>query len=237
MTQVWPDVARQLLDRLRPAGRCRLCGRSSSQPLCQDCCAQRLAASVTRCRRCATRLPDGGICGACLSHPPPFSLCLTLADYAAPLDGLLQAIKFGAEPALGRWFGRQLGQRWRALDLPQPQLVLPVPLSSARLVERGYNQSWEIARALAAEIAAPASTRLLRRSRDDPAQSSLQLARRAANVRGAFVASPRVSGLRLLLVDDVMTSASTAGEASRALLRAGATGVMVAVALRTPAPG
>jgi ComF family protein len=220
---------------LLPAGRCRLCALPSRAPLCSACQCERPAR--WRCPRCALALstPAAG-CGSCALRLPAFAGALAWSDYAPPWDRLAAQIKFGDDPALARWLGMLLGQCLRA-ERPgwaPPRWVVPVPLSPGRLRRRGYNQAWELARGLARELGWPGDCRLLLRRRDGPAQSTLPLARRATNLRGAFVAPPLARGARLLLVDDVMTSGNTAEQAARVLLRAGAGDVRVAVLLRTP---
>ena len=221
---------------LLPDGACRLCALPSRAPLCSACQCERPAR--WRCPRCALALSGPGAgCGSCALRLPAFAGALAWSDYAPPWDRLVSQLKFGDDPALARWLGMLLGQCLRA-ERPgwaPARWVLPVPLSPGRLRRRGYNQAWELARGLARELDWPCDCRLLLRRRDGPAQSTLPLARRAANLRGAFVASPLARGARLLLVDDVMTSGHTAEQAARALLRAGAGDVRVAVLLRTPA--
>jgi ComF family protein len=224
---------------LRPVGLCRLCALRCQAPVCADCVAQYLGDAPARCRRCALALHGGGtLCAACLLEPPPFTVTLALGDYAPPQQRLIHQLKYGGEPMLGRWLGALLARRWQAARLPRPTLVLAVPLSAARLRQRGYNQAWEIARGVARELRVPARAALLRRDVERAPQTGLALARRAANVRGAFSANPeaarRLRGARVLLVDDVMTSGSTVSAAARVLLDAGAAEVTVAVALRTP---
>jgi ComF family protein len=120
-----------------------------------------------------------------------------------------------------------------------PQLLLPVPLSPARLAERGFNQAWEIARRVAALLNLPAQPQVLTRVLDTAHQTELSRAQRRANLRAAFVvpaaAQTALQGRHVAVIDDVMTTGATAEEASRALLRAGAARVDLWVLARTPA--
>lgn len=219
-------------------GQCSLCRSWGRGALCRSCLA--LVTRQPRCRRCAIALPQGQtLCGACVREPPPFAQAVAALDYAAPWDGLIRHFKFHGQPELATPLSRLLRH---ALDesssvAPPPDLVLPAPLSDARLRERGFNQSWEIARRLG-QRADPA---LLLRIRDTPHQADLPLRRRAANVRGSFAVEPlrrrEVEGRSIALVDDVLTSGATAAEMARTLLDAGATQVQLWVLARTPAPG
>jgi ComF family protein len=122
-----------------------------------------------------------------------------------------------------------------------PDLVVPVPLARARLAERGHNQAWELARRIARALGVHAEATLLVRVRATAHQLALPPGEREGNVRGAFAVEPSrtaaVAGRRVLLVDDVMTTGSTAGEIARVLRGAGASFIAVAVVARVPRPG
>ncbi len=223
---------------LRPVGLCALCAMPTRQTLCEPCKDQYLGGIGPRCGHCGLAQPaDGLTCGICLRLPPPYIRTLTLGDYGVPIDRLIQRLKFSNEPAIGRWLGKLLAAHWRAAGHPRPGLVLPIPLSSARLQQRGYNQAWEMARSFARELRTTARSDVLMRVREMPPQSSLPLALRTQNVRGVFAAPYPFKAQDVVLIDDVMTTGSTLGEAASVLLRAGAATVSVAVALRTPPPG
>lgn len=112
--------------------------------------------------------------------------------------------------------------------------LVPVPLAPARLAARGFNQAWELTRIAARRMQRPASARWLRRERATASQRGLTRDVRQRNLRDAFIASDRVRGRRIVLIDDVMTTGATCHAAARALKRAGATHVVAAVVLRTP---
>lgn len=175
--------------------------------------------------------------------PPAYDAACAAVAYGFPWDGLVAGFKFHAAIALAAPLVALMEQAWRAAQpaQPLPSVLLPVPLSDARLRERGYNQSWELARRLARRLQAPAEASLLLRIRDTPAQQTLPLVARAANVRRAFALEPQraadVRGEHVMLVDDVMTSGSTVDEIARVLHAAGAARVSVCVFARTPRPG
>ena len=217
-------------------GQCSLCRSWGRGALCHDCRA--LAAPRPRCRRCAIAVPAGQPqCGACVRQAPPFEGTVAALDYAAPWDGLIRHFKFHAQPELATPLARLLRAALDAAAPAAPDLVLPAPLSDARLRERGFNQSWEIAR----RLGVAADPALLLRIRDTPHQADLPLDRRAANVRGAFAVEPlrrrAIEGRSIALVDDVLTTGATAAEMTRTLLDAGAARVQLWVLARTPSPG
>ena len=123
---------------------------------------------------------------------------------------------------------------------PRPSLLLPVPLAAARWRERGYNQAWELTRRIARRLDVVAEPALLLRLRETAHQLALPFAERAGNVRGAFAVEPRrraeLAGRRVAVVDDVMTTGSTAAEIAGVLRQAGAATVEIWVLARTPRP-
>jgi ComF family protein len=185
-------------------------------------------------------------CGECLRDPPPFDAAVCAVDYSFPWDGLVQAYKFHDRVDLAATLAGLLATAVRdtvrsAVDDAagsSPQLVLPVPLSPQRLQQRGHQQAWGLARALARELGLPAQAEVLQRTIDTPQQSGLDRAARQRNLRAAFwvppEARPRVQGRHLALVDDVMTTGATLREAAATLQRAGAASVHVWVFARTP---
>jgi ComF family protein len=209
-------------------------------------CAARFAFERPRCDGCALPLQvaatgdaDGAAahCVRCRLAPPPWSRMVTGVDYGYPWDRQLADLKFHQrlEP-LSTLLGPLLARLARAhgTDLR----VVAVPLARERLRERGYKQSWELARRLARALALEARADALFRVRDTGHQLGLQRGALAANLQGAFVVTPRhaawVRGARIALVDDVLTTGATARSAVRTLRDAGARDVQVWVAARTP---
>ena len=231
------------LPRLRVLPQqCEVCRRWGSAALCADCVG-RYAAARPRCACCGISL---GLatprCGDCLRDAPPFSHTVCAADYGFPWDGLIGAFKFQGRPELAGLLAERLAlavqQALQSEALPWPDLVLPVPLSPRRLVERGYDQAWELARRVARRLQLPTEARLLQRPIDTLQQSGLGRVARQRNLRTAFMADPTrralLQGRRVALVDDVMTTGATVREASAVLLRAGAAAVDLWVLARTP---
>jgi ComF family protein len=223
---------------LRAPSQCEVCRQWCRSSLCSDCTA-RFAAPVPRCHRCGLRTgAPVAACGACLHDPPPFEQTVCLADYAFPWDRLVAAFKFESRPELAGVLAQALYNAVLRAGGAAPDLVLPVPLSAPRLVERGYNQAWELARRCARVATLPARADVLLRPLDTAHQADLGRAARQHNLRQAFMVDPRqraaVQGRRLALVDDVMTTGATVRESAATLQRAGAAAVQVWVLTRTP---
>ncbi|KQP39721.1 ComF family protein [Pseudorhodoferax sp. Leaf274] len=222
----------------RLPSQCAVCRSWQDQPLCESC-IQRFAQPQPRCRTCAMPLAGGAAqCGSCLQHPPPLDTCLCAVDYVYPWTGCIAQFKYRQQPG---WAGA-LADLLRHTPWVEPALercavVLPMPLSNARLRQRGFNQALELARRLA-----PHKTEagLLLRIRDTAPQVALSAAERRRNVRGAFALEPlgadRIRGTDAVLVDDVMTSGASLFAAAEVLRAAGAARVSALVLARTPAP-
>ena len=226
--------------RRRAGGRCLVCRGWCDDGLCRYCAA-RFVLARARCSACALPLAPGAgdepRCLRCRLAPPAWSRMVTGVDYGYPWDRPIADLKFHQRldviGVLLRPLAAQLDDA-RGTDLR----VVAVPLARERLRERGFNQSWELARRLARTLALPARADALFRVRDTGHQLALHRGERARNLQGAFVVSPRhaawVRGARIALVDDVLTTGATAHAATRTLRAAGAREVQVWVVARTP---
>ena len=217
-----------------------MCRGWGTQRVCA-LCIERYAAPRPRCRRCALPVPEGiDVCGACLTEPPPYTRALAAVDYDHPWDGLITRFKFHGALDLAPAITQRLLAAHAQTALPAPTLLLPVPLSAARLRERGYNQAWELTRRLQRALRCKADAHLLLRIKNTPHQIALPPAQRTGNVHRAFAVEPRrladVRGRSITVVDDVMTTGATFAEIARVLLQAGATEVAVWAVARTPRP-
>lgn len=231
---------------LRCAGQCAVCRAWSHQTICESCLAL-YARPQPRCWTCAARLPLELLgrpqpqCGRCLREPPPLDRTIAALDYSFPWDGLLQHFKYHQALELRESLLERLNVALNAADVTEPDWLLPVPISAERLRERGYNQSYELARALARRRGLRCEPELLLRLRHNERQAGLKLDQRAANVRGVFAVEPlranRLRGTSVALLDDVMTSGSTLYELAGTLLQAGVMSVQAWVVARTPEPG
>ena len=174
------------------------------------------------CGRCARPLPAPGECGACMRHAPPWSRALVPLAWRFPVDVLVGRFKYGGALHFGALLGRLLAEY---CDGPRPDGIVPVPLHPERLAERGFNQALELARPVARRMSVPILGNACSRTVATPPQAGLAARLRYRNLRGAFFASQEVRGRRLVVIDDVMTTGSTAAAVALALLEAGAAGV------------
>jgi len=231
------DLIKAGLCQLAPCS-CLLCAIPNRQTICPDCVQQFFSAPTDRCVRCAIPLGNADqYCGQCLKTPPAFSRTIVACDYRAPLDELILALKFRHQLAVAPALAQQLALA-TAASTAIPELLMPVPLSRARLVQRGFNQSLEIARPLARLIRRPLVAQLLHRVRDTTAQTLLHPDERRENILHAFspdeATKDRIRGRHIGVVDDVITTGATLNEIAACLKRHGAVRVTNLVFARTP---
>jgi len=231
-----PSFFSALLDRL--PSQCAVCRAWPSRPVC-DACVARFAPQVTRCATCAVPVPDGvPRCGECVKHPPPLDACLAACAYVWPWPGHIGEFKFQGHAGWAAPLATLMRSApWVEPAIEQCDLLLPMPLSPARLRERGFNQALELARRLSPGKTDPG---LLLRIRHTPAQSGLTRAERLSNLRGAFAIEPlgvgELHGRRIVLVDDVMTSGASLFAAALVLRQAGVAHLTGVVLARTDPP-
>jgi ComF family protein len=216
-------------------GDCALCGAAvgPAELLCRRC-TDALPASAETCPRCAaaSAVPMPVPCGACQKQPPAFDRARALFTYAPPVDWLIHGLKYRGRLDLARFLGERLAGFAESLDDPRPDLIVPVPLHTSRLRTRGYNQSLELARYVGARLGVPIDAYGLRRVRATAPQMETPRDKRRANVRGAFRSTREFSGLRVAIVDDVMTTGSTVNALAHCLRKAGAADIAVWVVAR-----
>lgn len=227
---------------------CRICSSPltsiSTLPVCQHCLAQVVPLEGFLCRLCGEKLfssfvntGDGPLCGICRRAEPRFNRAVAYGAYEGSLRELIHLFKYqGVQPA-GKLLGRLLNQATAEMALPGSLIVIPVPLWKGKRQSRGFNQAEAIARAfvrLRQSSSIQLDTEILARTRDTASQIGLTRPQRRSNVRGAFaVLKPeRIQDRSILIVDDVMTTGTTAGECARVLRRAGAKEVFVATVAR-----
>ncbi len=186
------------------------------------------------CSVCAVPVTGSSICGACLAEPPAFGRCVAAFEYAFPIDALLQSLKYRSNLAMARVLADLLAMRIiSTLDTARPDYIVPMPLHAARLRERGFNQALEIARRVSKSIRVPLLPGACERIRDTPSQTQLPWKAREKNVRGAFACEANLSGKRIAMLDDVLTTGASLNELAKLLRSRGATHVSAWVLART----
>ncbi len=200
---------------------------------CEDCWRQLAAPYGPVCDLCGLRFESREItpashCGDCIKAPPAFDRARVMAPYDGVAGKALRLLKYASYPAVARALVAQADLAQAPAELWRVERVVPVPIHPNKLRSRGYNQAGRLATALAQRIGVPMDDGLLFRQGPQLSQVGLRRAARQRNVRSAFrlAEGANVDGLRLLLVDDVMTTGATLSACARVLKRAGARRVM-----------
>jgi competence protein ComFC len=212
---------------------CKACGRlldgAGERVLCRPCLDEIVPSRLPACPRCGRFFDGAGephLCGACLTDPPPFLIHRSCGAYRGGLKDALLLFKYRKYKPLGSDLALFIHETkkndealWAGVDL-----IVPVPLHVRRARERGFNQSAVLAREIGRLRGIPVETRVLRKIRNAPPQTSLERAGRLMNIRDAYraVHPERVAGRILMLVDDVYTTGATLRECAATLSAAGA---------------
>ena len=233
---------RQILDQAAAVlvpPTCVLCGAPGKAGL--DLCAacrDELPRNRHACPRCALPLPPAvaanAWCGACLQRPPPYTDAFVPYLYRDRIRALITGAKFSGRLNFLRLLGLCRADPAREPKIPRPDLILPVPLHPHRMRTRGYNQALEIARVLGKELVIAVDGDTCVRLRAITPQEGLEKEARKRNVHGAFGVTAPLKAGHVALLDDVVTTGSTAAEVANTLLQAGARRVDLWAGARTP---
>lgn len=222
---------------------CLLCRSPSNNTLglCEPCLAElpwhdHVMGKREACPQCALPTLDGQHCGRCLKRPPAFDATHSLFQYSFPLSAMLQRYKYAQylsiAPMLGQLLANAIAAKSPALD-SKADCLIPMPLHRQRLQERGFNQSLEIARSACRSLQIPLQQHICARTRATPPQATLPYRQRLKNMRGAFACLQPLTGQRVILLDDVMTTGASLDALAKAVKQAGASYVECWVIART----
>ncbi len=215
---------------------CLLCGNvgHGNRDLCLAC-QRDLPGNTQCCYQCAEVFdlpsPAPRLCGRCLSLRPAFDETHAPFTHEGAMRHLVTSLKFRADYKNARLLGQLLADHLSPA-VERPDLILPVPLHKARYRERGFNQAIEIARTVAKELQLPLDLDSCRRHRDTPHQTRLAAKQRRNNMKNAFTVVKPINARHVAILDDVMTTGSTAHALAAALKKAGVDRVAVWVCAR-----
>ncbi len=215
---------------------CVACGAATGEAhgLCARCWSALRLIERPYCERLGTPFPvdygEGLLSPAAIADPPVFRRARAVALYDDTARALVHRLKYGDRLDLAPALGRMMARAGAEL-LAEADVIVPVPLHRTRLWWRRFNQAMALAGGVAKHGGVPCNPFLLARVKPTTPQVGLSKAQRAENLQGAFRSPPEarahLKAKRVLLVDDVLTTGSTANAASRALLRGGAESVDV----------
>jgi ComF family protein len=222
-----------LLDLLFPR-KCILCETKSHDDL-ELCCACRAELPIIKnngkyCIKCGAILDititnSMQLCGTCIKNPPPFDRTIAIFHYQKPIDYLILKLKFNnnlsCAALLGDLMAKHLLAHYSQQKLPQPEVIIPIPLHSQRLKERGFNQAVELARPIAKALHIPIDKYSFIRTKNTEAQSLLKTKERQQNVTQAFAIKKATDYRCVAVIDDVITTGNTAREFCNILRKTG----------------
>ena len=218
-------ASRTVLDFALPA-RCGGCGAIVDEvdSFCIDCWRQIEWLGIGGCSVCGLPLQstEAETCAACLARPPRLARMRAAVAYYDITRAIAIRLKHGGKVALARTMARYMAPLIAGAE--EDCTLVPVPLHRGRLWRRGFNQSAIVARELSRRLNVPLSVDALKRVKSTPPLKGLNMLQRRRTVSGAFRANPKanIRGRAVILVDDVLTTGSTADACARALKRAGA---------------
>ena len=195
------------------------------------------------CKICALPLPlmvvSESTCGSCLKRPPAFTRVEAPYLYQSPLDQLLWRFKFGGELATGQVLGRLLARYLKAHSISEVDMIVPVGLHWRRQFGRGFNQARELAVIVGKILNIPVSSRVIQRTTHTPAQQGLNRRERQRNLHRSFAVKSTageslIKGKVIAIMDDIVTTGSTADAIAKLLIKNGARQVVIWAVARTP---
>jgi len=199
---LWTSFSNAALEWIYPP-QCALCARIGSPPVCEVCASEMYPLPAL-----SEDTPD-----------PVLSFRLSVFQYDNRAAHAVRRLKYSRATSLAAFMSNAITETACEADVVEDRMIVPVPIHWSRRCKRGFNQAELLCDGFARE---QVDKTLLLRTRRTPPQASLRAEERRKNLDRAFVARERIDGKRVLLVDDVVTTGSTARECARVLIAAGA---------------
>lgn len=193
--------------------------------LCKPCQGD-LPVISHACTQCGIPLSESGeasrVCGQCLKYPPASDYSVSLYHYEIPIDYFIAQLKFSQQLSYAAILGFLLKEQLQQIPRSElPEVILPVPLHTRRLIKRGFNQSLEIARVVSKGLGIPIDYKCVKRQKATKAQSDLDVNQRKRNIKDCFVIEKVPAYQHIVIIDDVVTTGATSNELAKVLKKAG----------------
>jgi len=223
------NVPRQALNWLIPK-RCLQCKAPLTNPndnVCQRCYPE-LPFQNHYCRQCGQNFAaNTDYCGRCINSPPSFDSCFCPFKYEKSIKELICQLKYRERPELAKTAASLLARELLESNIERPDALIAVPMHISRLRERGYNHSTLVAQNLSKTLDIPVLTGALIKSKQTAPQATQSLIQRKKNLKGSFELCKNIQAKSVAIVDDVLTTGSTAEEIAKILKKNGVDYVQV----------
>jgi ComF family protein len=180
---------------------------SQKQGFCVGC-YQDLPHISQSCLRCGLAVSAERQC-ACKDEDWPFSVCIAACAYAFPVDALISQLKNQHKLSVSKPLGLLIAHQIKRQQIALPELLIPVPTSTPRLQQRGFNQALEIAKVVGKQLSIPVDYTSVNRNKNSSVQKNLNKQQRSQNVDSAFLLSKPISVKHVAIIDDVITTGAT----------------------------
>jgi ComF family protein len=203
------DIWTNFQQLLFSAPDCIACKTIKSQKsgFCSGC-YQDLPHISHGCLRCGVAVSAERQC-ACKDEDWPFSVCIAACAYAFPVDALISQLKNQHKLSISEPLGLLIAKQIQRQRIELPELLIPVPTSTQRLQQRGFNQAVEIAKVIGKQLSIPVDYTSVTRSKQSSVQKNLNKQQRSHNVDSAFILTKPISAKRVAIIDDVITTGAT----------------------------
>lgn len=223
------NKARQALNWLLPK-RCLQCARvieNTQGHVCHTCYPE-LPFQSHYCHRCGQNSSaNTDYCGHCINTPPAFDHCFCPFKYESSIKELICKLKYRERPELAKTAATLLKNELIEHNFERPDALIAVPMHISRLRERGYNHSALITQNLSKALDIPRLYNTLSKSRKTKPQAQQSLKQRKKNLKGSFELIKKIQIKSVAIVDDVVTTGSTADEIAKILKKNGVDYVQV----------
>lgn len=223
-----------IAQRIRLPSICVLCNQTHAQNLAVcDACIHLFTFLDPACKQCSLPVVDSSylLCGQCIKKPPYFDSTTIAYSYEEPLASLVRQFKYQNKLYLSAFLAQLIINAW-AKKPTYPQCLIPIPMHDKKLKKRGFNQTIILSRFLSKQLKIPIDLTSCQKVLNTEPQAELTSNQRAQNIKNAFSVSP-LPYSHVALIDDLLTTGSTANELAKKLKESGITTVEVWCCART----